>query len=181
MTEENIELHVVHNPNITNEDNGFAVDIKIDGTYKSILSLSKTDLLKIAGILMNASDKFVDAANKVDKEINFAETNKVFTIEVPSSLATEDVHNFVNTCKNMCNLYAKKNHDYGNSFDKGCDTLGVSYPVGRLLDKINRLVACMGKEETMQVNESIEDTLTDLGCYSIMTLSYLKRRKNGKS
>ena len=30
----------------------------------------------------------------------------------------------------------------------------------------------------MQVNESIEDTLTDLACYSVMTLSYLKRKNN---
>ena len=44
---------------------------------------------------------------------------------------------------------------------------------------MNRLIACMGKEDKMQINESIEDTLKDLGCYSIMTLSYLKRKKNG--
>ena len=53
-----------------------------------------------------------------------------------------------------------------------------TYPLVRLLDKLNRLIACMGKEDEMQVNESIEDTLTDLACYSVMTLSYLKRKKN---
>jgi hypothetical protein len=178
MAEENIELHVVHNPNITNEDNGFAVDIKIDGTYKSILSLSKTDLLKIAGILMNASDKFVDAANKVDKEINFAEANKVFTIEVPSSLATEDVHNFVNTCKKMCNLYAKKNHDYGNSFDKGMNVIGMAYGVGRLYDKINRLINLTNHTENVSEvhDESIEDTIIDLACYSVMLINNLNNK-----
>ena len=81
--------------------------------------------------------------------------------------------------KEMCKLYAKKNHDYGNSFDEGCDKIGTGYPLGRLLDKMNRLIACMGKEDEMQINESIEDTLKDLGCYSIMTLSYLRRKKNG--
>ena len=105
----------------------------------------------------------------------------ITTIEVPIELADDKVETFATIVKEMTELYAKKNHDYGNSFDEGCDKLGVSYPLGRLLDKMNRLIACMGKEETMQVNESIEDTLTDLGCYSIMTLSYLKRRKNGKS
>lgn len=104
--------------------------------------------------------------------------NSVFTIEVPTSLVDDKVETFGTICGEMTQLYAKKNHDYGNSFDEGCNKLGVSYPLGRLLDKMNRLIACMGKEDEMQVNESIEDTLKDLACYSVMTLSYLRRKKN---
>lgn len=37
----------------------------------------------------------------------------------------------------------------------------------------------MGEKDEMQINEYIEDTLKELGCYSIMTLIYLKRKKNG--
>ena len=106
---------------------------------------------------------------------------KHFNISVEESLCDEQVETFAHIVKDMTELYAKKNHDYGNSFDEGCDKIGTGYPLGRLLDKMNRLIACMGKEDEMQVNESIEDTLTDLGCYSIMTLSYLKRHKDGKS
>lgn len=105
----------------------------------------------------------------------------VTEIEIPIELVDNNVEAFASIVKEMTELYAKKNHDYGNSFDESCDKIGIGYPLGRLLDKMNRLIACMGKEEEMQINESIEDTLTDLGCYSIMTLSYLKRRKNGKS
>ena len=97
---------------------------------------------------------------------------------VPKELFDTNVEKFVCICSDMCELYAKKNHDYGNSFDEGCDKIGVGYPLGRLLDKMNRLIACMGKEDEMQINESIEDTLKDLACYSVMTLSYLKRKKN---
>lgn len=103
----------------------------------------------------------------------------VTEIEVPIELVDDKVETFSNIVKEMTELYAKKNHDYGNSFDDGCDKIGTGYPLGRLLDKMNRLIACMGKEDEMQVNESIEDTLKDLACYSIMTLSYLKRKKNG--
>ena len=99
-------------------------------------------------------------------------------INISDELVDDNVKMFASICNHMIQLYAKKNHDYGNSFDEGCDKIGVGYPLGRLLDKMNRLIACMGKEETMQVNESIEDTLTDLACYSVMTLSYLKRKKN---
>ena len=101
----------------------------------------------------------------------------VTEIEVPIELVDDKVETFSNIVKEMTELYAKKNHDYGNSFDEGCDRIGIGYPLGRLLDKMNRLIACMGKEDEMQINESIEDTLKDLACYSVMTLSYLKRKK----
>ena len=103
----------------------------------------------------------------------------VTAIEVPIELVNEQVEAFTSIVKEMTELYAKKNHDYGNSFDESCDKIGTGYPLGRLLDKMNRLIACMGKEDKMQINESIEDTLKDLACYSVMTLSYLKRKKNG--
>ena len=102
----------------------------------------------------------------------------VTDIEVPIELVDEQVEAFASIVKEMTELYAKKNHDYGNSFDEGCDKIGTGYPLGRLLDKMNRLIACMGKEDEMQINESIEDTLKDLACYSVMTLSYLKRKKS---
>ena len=102
----------------------------------------------------------------------------VLDLKIDSKLVNENVETFANIVSEMTELYAKKNHDYGNSFDEGCNKIGVGYPLGRLLDKMNRLIACMGKEGEMQVNESIEDTLKDLACYSVMTLSYLKRKNN---
>ena len=102
----------------------------------------------------------------------------VTEIEVPIELVDNNVETFATIVKEMTELYAKKNHDYGNSFDEGCDKIGTGDPLGRMLDKMNRLIACMGKEDDIQINESIEDTLTDLACYSVMTLSYLKRKKN---
>ena len=101
----------------------------------------------------------------------------VTDIEVPIELIDDKVETFSKIVKEMTELYAKKNHDYGNSFDESCDKIGTGYPLGRLLDKMNRLIACMGKEDKMQINESIEDTLKDLACYSVMTLSYLKRKR----
>ena len=102
----------------------------------------------------------------------------VTAIEVPIELVDDKVETFSKIVTEMTELYAKKNHYYGNSFDEGCDKIGAGYPLGRLLDKMNRLIACMGKEDEMQINESIEDTLKDLACYSVMTLSYLKRKKS---
>ena len=106
---------------------------------------------------------------------------ELIKITIPTDkdyLVDDNVKMFADIVSRMTELYAKKNHDYGNSFEEGCDKIGTGYPLGRLLDKMNRLIACMGKEDEMQINESIEDTLTDLACYSVMTLSYLKRKNN---
>ena len=103
---------------------------------------------------------------------------KNFNISIDESLVDEQVTTFCNIAKEMCELYAKKNHYYGNLFNDGCDRIGISYPLERLLDKIYILIACMGEKDEMQINEYIEDTLKDLACYSVMTLSYLIRKKN---
>lgn len=76
-------------------------------------------------------------------------------------------------------LYAKKNHDYGDSFSKGMKEIGNAYGVGRIFDKINRLIALCGKEEESKVkDESYDDTLRDLACYSLMMLAYRHRNNN---
>ena len=101
--------------------------------------------------------------------------------EIPSELCTDEVKQFVDEVKQCVELYSKKNHDYGNSFDKGMDNIGMAYGVGRIYDKMNRLVTITkdGNEHTIQINtETIDDTLRDLACYAIMMLTYRKRQIN---
>ena len=101
--------------------------------------------------------------------------------EIPDELCTDEVKQFANEAKQCVELYSKKNHDYGNSFDKGMDNIGMAYGVGRIYDKMNRLVTITknGNEYTIQINtETIDDTLRDLACYAIMMLTYRKRQIN---
>lgn len=49
---------------------------------------------------------------------------KNFNISIDESLVDEKVITFYNITKEMYELYAKKNHDYGNLFDEGCDKIG---------------------------------------------------------
>lgn len=65
MAKENIELHIIHNPKINIEDNGFAIAIFIDGVDKSVLEFSKEQMLHIGAILLNASRKFINNADKI--------------------------------------------------------------------------------------------------------------------
>lgn len=90
---------------------------------------------------------------------------------------TDEVKCFAQIAEECVSLYSKKNHDYGNSFDESLDKLGQVAAVTRIYDKTNRLVNLIAKENKNQVNESLDDTLIDLACYAIMTLSYRRRNK----
>ena len=74
-------------------------------------------------------------------------------------------------------IYVDKNHDYGNSFDDTCDEFGLIAPVIRMNDKIKRCKSVL-KNNDFKVNESVEDTISDLANYCIMTLMWMK--KNSK-
>jgi len=106
----------------------------------------------------------------------------VLDFRIPEELTTHEVLAFAKTCANMCNLYARKNHDYGNSFNKGMEIIGTAYGIGRLYDKMNRIITLtnLNPFDKPQVrDESINDTLLDLACYAIMTYNYLNTDKNG--
>lgn len=96
-------------------------------------------------------------------------------IQIEDELCTDEVVQFANEAKQCVELYSKKNHDYGNSFDKGMDNIGIAYGVSRIYDKMNRLVT-LTKEKAQVKDESIDDTLRDLACYSMMMLAYRKRQ-----
>lgn len=75
-------------------------------------------------------------------------------------------------CKELNEIYAKKNADYGNSFGDTFQKLGLISAVTRISDKYNRIcnLATKKSDETKVKDETIEDTLKDLANYCIMTL-----------
>ena len=96
-------------------------------------------------------------------------------IQIEDELCTDEVIQFANEAKQCVELYSRKNHDYGNSFDKGMDNIGIAYGIGRIYDKMNRLIT-LTKKEAQVKDENIDDTLRDLACYSMMMLAYRKRQ-----
>ena len=114
--------------------------------------------------------------NEMDEVQNLIE---VLNLKIPANLFTEDVSRFAKTCSDMTNLYAKKNHDYGNSFDKGMDNIGMAYGIGRLYDKMNRIIT-LSKVKAEVNDESIQDTLLDLACYAVMTYNFITGDRTAK-
>ena len=79
------------------------------------------------------------------------------------------VRHHASICEDLNEIYARKNHDYGDSFGKGYAEYGMVMAVIRLEDKLNRLKSLI-KAEALVKDESINDTLMDLANYDIMTV-----------
>lgn len=96
---------------------------------------------------------------------------------VPKELVTPEVVALRDEQNKMLNLMAKKNADYGNAFNKGCDKLGYRYGLARMYDKANRLIHLIeddfnGYNNPNVKDESMLDTVQDLGNYCNMLLAW---------
>lgn len=83
----------------------------------------------------------------------------------------------VNICRELIDLYNRKNHDYGDSFHKTFEEEGLAMCRIRMNDKLERFKTLSRGEESQVRDESMEDTLLDLANYAIMTLMELRRSK----
>ena len=73
-------------------------------------------------------------------------------------------------CEEINDLYARKNHDYGDSFHQTFVEEGMAMARIRLGDKFNRFKTLARSGEQKVDDESIRDTLIDLANYAIMTV-----------
>lgn len=74
--------------------------------------------------------------------------------------------------------FKRKNHDYGNSFEKSLDTFGLVAGIVRMNDKFERLFSLNDPSKDAQIaSESLVDTLEDLSNYAAMAACWLKGKK----
>lgn len=91
----------------------------------------------------------------------------------------ESANQFKDIAKGMIETYVRKNHDYGNSFDKSLDKFGLVASVVRIGDKMNRIESLVQKKAMVQ-DESIKDTLLDMASYCVMTIMWLNNNRERK-
>ena len=90
----------------------------------------------------------------------------------------EKIERFHEIVNEMANLYAKKNSNYGDSFGKLYNDLGPMAGLVPLHNKLDRLTNLIkGNHNDF---ESVEDTIRDLTCYSVMFLIELENSSNDK-
>ena len=134
---------------------------------------------------------------------NIEKTNGTALLPItPNTKVNPKVKLHADVCRYLNDLYAKKNHDYGDSFHQTFVEEGMAMARIRLGDKFGRFKTLSKGEEKIagkssgqtssqfygsgdgrhtyqQVNdESIKDTLLDLANYAIMTVLEMELQKN---
>lgn len=117
------------------------------------------------------------ARNRKPKNYVVPIKDKTLTDCVDKSLVDENVVSFRTIQDKLVNIYAKKNHDYGDSFNEGCNELGVGYAFSRIFDKTKRFQTLakgiMNNNLSIEVqDETVEDTIMDLANYCVMYLAW---------
>ena len=84
---------------------------------------------------------------------------------------------FKDITEEMNALYERKNHDYGNSFSETYRKLGIISAATRMLDKMNRIVSLVTKDQQKVNDESLRDTLIDIANYAVMTIMEIDKKK----
>lgn len=85
-------------------------------------------------------------------------------------LMEDKVRKHERICKELNEIYERKNKDYGDSFGKSFIEYGMTMPCIRIEDKLQRVKNLVRNGSASVNDESIEDTLLDLANYAIMTL-----------
>ena len=102
---------------------------------------------------------------------NIEKTNGTALLPItPNTKVNPKVKLHADVCRYLNDLYAKKNHDYGDSFHQTFVEEGMAMARIRLGDKFGRFKT-LSKSSGQQVSdESLKDTLLDLANYAIMTV-----------
>lgn len=109
-----------------------------------------------------------------DKDLRFGPEDRTYKALNPNVNVEEDYYSVVGRMKD---IYAAKNADYGNSFEMTLDKYGIIGAIIRMQDKMNRIDGYYWKaDEDKKVDESLIDTLEDLGNYAIMTSVWLRNQ-----
>lgn len=109
-----------------------------------------------------------------DKGLRFGPEDRTYKTLSPNANVEEDYYSVVGRMKDV---YAAKNADYGNSFEMTLDKYGIIGAIIRMQDKMNRIDGYYWKpDEDKKVDESLIDTLEDLGNYAIMTSVWLRNQ-----
>ena len=132
-----------------------------------LVQISKEDMNTLFGIIdeYDVNDEEIDAIERLtDYDMNRENQEQKLTLEQIRKL--EKLEKLLYTA---LQTYIKENIDYGDNFSKSYQEFGLTAPVVRMSDKVERLKS-LTKAETRVKDESKRDTLIDLGNYAFMTV-----------
>ena len=122
----------------------------------------------------NSGKMYRDLASRIDTVGEACENEPEYRAFPANVNVEEDYYSVVGRMKD---IYAAKNADYGNSFEMTLDKYGIIGAIIRMQDKMNRIDGYYWKpDDEKKVDESLIDTLEDLGNYAIMTSVWLRNQ-----
>lgn len=158
--------------------------------YKCIAKYFVEDslIMKPGDIIVMNEDKLYNITTGVDyRNIPDISNLKMYLESITDEISSPqplpvitDVNRFEDITNKMIRIFKKKNHDYGNSFEQSLNEEGLAASRIRMGDKWNRFKTLSKPKTEAKVNdESLRDTLIDLGVYCILTIMWLD--KNGEN
>lgn len=86
---------------------------------------------------------------------------------------------FIDILVDSLSLHAKKNHDYNpaKEIDPADHRFELLYKFADIRRKYTRLYNAVVEKKEMKVDESLLDTVTDLGVYAFLMAEYIKNKK----
>ena len=74
-------------------------------------------------------------------------------------------------------LYERKDQEYGRRCSETYRKRGIVSGATRMLDKMNRIVSLVTKDQQKVNDESLRDTLIDIANYAVMTIMEIDKKK----
>ena len=88
---------------------------------------------------------------------------------------------FCDITHEMAATYERKNHTYNDSFGISVRKYGLIAALTRISDKFNRIENLILGAENKVPDESLLDSLKDLGCYCVMTVMAIEENNVQKA
>ena len=138
----------------------------------------EVETLDLTGVVDELS-AFEEAAVAVHANTLLSEKKRIHVVKRFAEKTYITLHDSIRAMApeqvdNLASLLDKKNHDYGNSFDKLVDKYGDVAMSIRVSDKLSR-VKQLARGEKATVKESIEDSLTDTLGYLLLIVNYAEK------
>ena len=155
--------------------------VKNDCVYCSVRNITNVrvdlDILQKNGIYPEYAENLFDEWKNsiISENLNWSEL-PFNSIIMGEQSGNTDAERFKEITDKMCDIYKRKNSDYGNSFSKLFKKCGMTYAYGHLAEKIERIDSLIENEAKVQ-GESMLDSLYDLANYSILTIMEIEKRK----
>lgn len=121
--------------------------------------------------LQEKINTFTEYANSCGKKVFIIDDDCKYANEIEPDVF---IAKFVEVCEKAIDTKKRKGHDYGNTFESAYADYGLLSVIARYRDKLGRIENLLKVSGAQVKDESIKDTILDLGNYCFMTYALME-------